>query len=88
MTVQMKLCYQLLIAARERLLIVCKIDCLLQKTSFLISHLPSAYNEQLTSNDASKDKTSMNQRMLEKGLYERSKNIASLRILGIPFCQK
>jgi hypothetical protein len=45
--------------------------------------LPSAYNEQLTSNDASKDKTSMNKRKREKCPYDKSKvSIASFQKFG------
>jgi hypothetical protein len=44
-----------------------------------IKTLPSAYNEQLTSNEASKDITSVNKRKREKCPYDKSK---------VPFRQK
>jgi hypothetical protein len=53
-----------------------------------IRTLPSAYNEQLTSNEASKDKTSMKKRKREKCPYVRSKVSRISRSLDKPFCQK
>jgi hypothetical protein len=54
-----------------------------------IRTLPSAYNEQLTSNEASKDKTSiLNKRKREKCPYDKSKALQGSRILGKPFRQK
>jgi hypothetical protein len=54
-----------------------------------IRTLPSAYNEQLsTSNEASKDKTSMKNRKREKCPYDKSKVSQISTILGKPFCQK
>jgi hypothetical protein len=50
--------------------------------------LPSAYNEQLTSNEASKDKTSMNKRKRKKCPCDKSKVSQVSRILGKPFRQK
>jgi hypothetical protein len=53
-----------------------------------IRTLPSAYNEQLTSNEASKDKTSMNKRKREKCPYDKNKVSQVSGILGKPFGQK
>jgi hypothetical protein len=53
-----------------------------------ITALPSAYNEQLTSNEASKDKTAMNERKREKCPYDKSKVSQVSRTLGKPFRQK
>jgi hypothetical protein len=54
-----------------------------------IRTLPSAYNEQLsTSNEASKDKTSIRKRKREKCPYDKSEVSQISTILGKPFCQK
>jgi hypothetical protein len=53
-----------------------------------ITTLPSAYNEQLTSNEASKDKTAMNKPKREKCPYDKSKVSQVSRTLGKPFRQK
>jgi hypothetical protein len=53
-----------------------------------IRTLPSTHNEQLTSNEVSKDNTSTNKRKREKCPYDRSKVLQASRILGIPFRQK
>jgi hypothetical protein len=53
-----------------------------------IDILPSAYNEQLTSNEASKDKTSMNKRKRKKCPYDKSNVSQVSRILKKPFCHE
>jgi hypothetical protein len=53
-----------------------------------ITTLPSAYNEQFTANEASKDKTSVNKRKREKCSYDKNKVLQVSRILGKPFRQK
>jgi hypothetical protein len=53
-----------------------------------ITTLPSAYNEQLTANEASKDKTSMKKRKREKCPYDKNKISQVSRISGKPFRQK
>jgi hypothetical protein len=53
-----------------------------------IRTLPSVCNEQLTSNEASKDKISMNKRKREKCPYDKNKISQVPRILGKPFRQK
>jgi hypothetical protein len=53
-----------------------------------IRTLPSAYIEQLTSNEASKDKTSTNKRKRRKCPYDKSKVSQVSRSLGKPFRQR
>jgi hypothetical protein len=53
-----------------------------------IRTLPSAYNDQLTSNEVSEDKTSMNKRKREKCPYNKTKVSQVSRNLGKPFRNK
>jgi hypothetical protein len=53
-----------------------------------IRNLPLAYNDQLTSDEVSKDKTSMNKRKREKCPYDKSKVSQVSRNLGKPFRNK
>jgi hypothetical protein len=52
------------------------------------SSLPSAFNAQLTSIKATKNKISMNRRKREKSLYHKRKLTQGSRFLEEPFCQK